>query len=177
MEVIKKIGNIILDVLIGLISICFIFALYHYISIKVLDNPYTNFFGYTYFNIKTGSMADTINIDDYVFVKITKDVKVDDVVSFVLDGKIITHRIIDIDEEGRYITKGDANNTEDAPVTSEQIVGKVIKVGNGYGTLLKVITDPVVIIPFFAAIIFINLAFSSGKKRIQMMEMQKSKEN
>ncbi len=35
----------------------------------------------------------------------------------------ITHRIVEVGN-GTYITKGDANNTEDKPVEQEQIIGK-----------------------------------------------------
>ncbi|HAB67632.1 MAG TPA: signal peptidase I [Firmicutes bacterium] len=166
MEVLKKIGSFILNFLIIVVSLCFIVALYHYISIKIMGNPYTNFLGYTYFNIKTGSMEDTINIDDYVFVKITDDVQVDDIISFVDKDKVVTHRIIEIKEDNKIVTKGDANNTPDDEILREQVIGKVVKVGKGYGVFLKVFTDPVVVIPFIAALIFINLAFTGTKKRL-----------
>lgn len=165
MEVIKKLGSLILNMLIILVSICFAVALYHYVSIKVMGNPYTNFFGYTYFNIKTGSMADTINIDDYVFVKITSDVKENDIISFVTDDSVVTHRVIEITNENKIITQGDANNTPDEEINKEQVIGKVVKVGKGYGVVLKIVTDAKIVVPFFAAIVFINLAFTNLKNK------------
>lgn len=165
MEVLKKLGNLIIDILIAIIAVCFAFALYHYISIKILHNPYTNFFGYTYFNIKTGSMEDTINIDDYVFVKVSNDIKENDIVSYVQDGKVVTHRIIRFEDDGTVITKGDANNTEDDPIEKEQIIGPVVKVGKQYGVVLKVITEPTVIVPFFGGIILIDIALTNHKKK------------
>lgn len=165
MTALKKIGNILIDILIAIVAVCFAFALYHYISIKILKNPYTNFFGYTYFNIKTGSMEDTIKIDDYVFVKVSNDVKENDIVSYVQNGKVVTHRIVRFEDDGKVITKGDANNTEDEPIEKEQIIGPVIKIGRQYGVVLKIITEPAVIIPFFGGIILINLAFTNHKKK------------
>ncbi len=62
------------------------------------------------------------------------------------------------------ITKGDANNTEDAAITEEQVIGKVVFVGKEYGKYVKVITEPVVLISFFVTIILFNIALSSDKK-------------
>lgn len=161
---IKKIGNVITDIFILILTFCFIVSLYHYTSIKILNHPYTNFFGYTYFNIKTGSMADTINVDDYVFVKITDDVEENDIISYVSKDEVITHRLISIKGD-EYITKGDANNKEDDPIQKEQIIGKVIKVGVQYGVVLKIITEPAVLISFLVLVLIINLLITSYKKK------------
>lgn len=177
MEVLKKLGSFAINVLLVIVSLCFVVALYHFASIKVMGSPYTNFFGYTYFNIKTGSMEDTISIDDYVFVKITNNVKEDDIISFVSDGTVVTHRIIEITNEDKIITKGDANNTPDEEIDREQVIGKVVKIGKGYGVVLKVITDAKIVIPFFAAIIFINLAFTNVKNKKVTNAVITDKEN
>lgn len=161
-NIISKIFNCILNILIGLVFICLVFATYNFINLNILGNNYTNYFGYTYFEILTGSMKDAINVDDYVFVKITKDVKKDDVISFVVGGDVITHRVIEDDDE--IITKGDANNTVDEPITEEQVIGKVIYVGKEYGKYFKVITEPIVLISFFITIILFNIALASDKK-------------
>lgn len=82
-------------------------------------------FGYTYFVVATGSMSGTIEVDDIIFVKITKDVKNNDVITFKnTDGDIITHRLVN-QKDGKYITKGDVNNVADEAITKDQIIGKV----------------------------------------------------
>ena len=58
-----------------------------------------------------------------------EDLKLYDVITFVdKDGKLVIHRIIKIetDENGNvtYITRGDSNNTNDAPSTIANIKGK-----------------------------------------------------
>lgn len=159
----KKIINLILNTIIVLIFICLIFSAYNFVSLNILDKSYTNYFGYTYFQILTGSMENEIMVDDFVFVDITKDVKVDDVISFVVDDQVITHRVIEIDDDV-IITKGDANNAEDAPISYDQVIGKVVYIGREYGKYLKVITEPIVMISFFLTIILFNIALASDKK-------------
>ena len=53
MKVVKKIFQVILNLLICLISICLLFALYNFIQIKFLHKDYVNYFGYTFFEVKT----------------------------------------------------------------------------------------------------------------------------
>ena len=43
-----------------------------------MKNNYGNIFGYTFFEVATGSMADTIEIGDVVVVEITKEIQEDE---------------------------------------------------------------------------------------------------
>ena len=107
--------------LVLLVSLC----IYTFVVTDLLKKDYVNVFGYTYFVVATGSMSGTIEVDDIIFVKITKDVKVDDIISFKnKDGDIITHRLINLNGD-KYITKGDVNNIAAEPIEKSQIIGKV----------------------------------------------------
>lgn len=122
---VKKIKNILKYVasifLVLLVSLC----IYTFVITDVLKKDYVNVFGYTYFVVATGSMSGTIEVDDIIFVKITKDVKNNDVITFKnTDGDIITHRLVN-QKDGKYITKGDVNNVADEAITKDQIIGKV----------------------------------------------------
>ena len=81
--------------------------------------------------IGSGSMTGTINKGDAViaYKAVNPQINVDDVIVFEIPGKIVIHRVIDIEEiEGikYYRTKGDANPTKDNfDVTMSQIKGKV----------------------------------------------------
>ncbi|MEF9946169.1 MAG: signal peptidase I [Lachnospiraceae bacterium] len=87
--------------------------------------------GYETMAVVSGSMEPGIPVGSVVYVKkdiSPEDLKVKDVVTYQLGGNTrVTHRIAGIDAAtGNYITKGDANDTEDAePVTFAQIVGKM----------------------------------------------------
>ncbi len=158
-KVLSKIANYMLNILICLVFVGLVFASYSFIQLKILNKKYVNYFGYTYFEILTGSMEDEINIDDYVFVKITKDVKENDIISFYASDEVITHRIIKISDD-EIITKGDANNAEDKPITNDDVIGKVVYVGSEYGKFIKVITEPIVLVSFFSTVVLFYLAFS-----------------
>ena len=69
-----------------------------------------NMFGYKSYIIKTNSMEPTININDVVINKEVQqdEIHVDDVITFLHDGEVITHRITQIDNDGevtQYTTK------------------------------------------------------------------------
>lgn len=162
MKVLGRIGNIIMNILIFIVFICLIFVVYSTIQLKVLNKEYTDYFGYTYFEILTGSMKEEIDVNDYVFVKITKDVKKDDIISFYSDDKVVTHRVIEINDK-EVITQGDANNVADLPITKKDIIGKVVFIGHSYGKYVKVATEPIVFIPFFITIFLFNLALSKSE--------------
>lgn len=177
--VLNKVFSILLNIMITIVVVCLIFAVYNFVQLEVLKKDYVNYFGYTYFSTISGSMEDTINIDDYVIVKITDDVKVDDIVTFKDDNMIITHRIVRV-EEGKIVTKGDANNVEDKPISKEQVIGKVTYIARNIGKYIKVITEPIVFISFFITIFLFNFAFSDSKKERSVNDEKKisnSKEN
>lgn len=86
--------------------------------------------GYTPYYIKTASMTPTYQVNDLVYVKkVTLDeLQIGDPVTYVKNEQldVVTHRVVSIDKEGGYVTtKGDANDTEDAPILFGNIVGKV----------------------------------------------------
>ena len=98
-------------------------------SIANKKGTYPNMGIYT---IISPSMEPNIKMYDVVVVKRTDDFKVGDVITYystvLLYGNTpITHRIVNITEDGGYIVKGDANEEVDIEtVYPENIVGKII---------------------------------------------------
>lgn len=105
------------------------------IIIKGTVNPDTppTVFGVTPMVVLSGSMSgsaeDHIEVGDLIFdtkPEIDK-LKEGDVVSFMQDKTVVTHRIIEIttaeNGEKQYITKGDANNVDDGAVSGDKIIG------------------------------------------------------
>ena len=95
-------------------------------------------FGFRLFTVATGSMKGVYNVNDVIAVKDfdNKKLKVGDDIAFVgnrggLENKLVTHRIIKIEEDsnGRiFTTKGVKNSVEDPSITESQILGKVVGV-------------------------------------------------
>ena len=168
--VLKKINNVFINALIVIVFLLLVLAIYNYIQIKVLNNNYTNFLGYTFFEVQTGSMEPKINIDDYVFIKITKNVKKNDIITYFDGDELITHRLIDITGEVLY-TKGDNNSGLDEPIEKENVIGKVVFIGENYGKYMDIITEPRVFISVIITIILFNIAlFGSKRKEVKCDE-------
>src|SRR5574344_402147 len=119
----EKILNIALDILIVIFGFILLVSIYNNIQIKILGNSYSSFFGYSTFEVQTGSMADAINPGDWIIVKYAKNVKLNDIITFEKDGDFITHRVVEVYKE-TYVTMGDANNSKDDAISKNQVVGK-----------------------------------------------------
>ena len=93
-------------------------------------------FGYRIFAVATGSMVPDYNVNDVLAIKEVDhdELQVGDDITYLgerqdVNGKIVTHRIIDIktiDGKKTYITKGINNITEDPSIEDDQIYGKVM---------------------------------------------------
>jgi len=93
-------------------------------------------FGYRLFAVATGSMVPDYNINDVLAIKEVNhnEIKVGDDITYLgkkqdVRGKIVTHRIIDIEEKNgkkTYLTKGINNEVEDPTIGDNQIYGKVV---------------------------------------------------
>lgn len=162
--VINRIIGIILNLLLVLVFILIIIGVYYLMQIKVFGNKYGNIFGYTFFEVATGSMADTIEIGDAVVVKITKDIEDNDIIVYQEGDNFITHRLIEKNDNGELITRGDANNSEDAPITEDQVLGKVIKIIPKLGIIKNAILSPKVLVLITILIILLGVAFKITSK-------------
>lgn len=156
MKKLSKILGYILNILIILVTIIIILAIYYFVQIKVFNKPYTNIFGYTFFEVATGSMDPTIDVGDVIIVKITNEVNENDIIVCNKDNAFITHRLIKI-EEDNFITKGDANNTEDEPMQKSDLIGKVVNIIPDFSLWRKIIFTPQVIIPIFIMLILLRI--------------------
>ena len=119
--------------------LCCIFALMLIcnltIIIKGVISPQTppSVFGVTPMVVQSGSMSgsaeDHIEVGDLIFTvkPNTAELKIGDIISYMEGDIAVTHRIIDIttDADGKrsFITKGDANNTEDPAVSEDAVFG------------------------------------------------------
>ena len=166
-RIVSKIIDGILNVLIVLFAIFLLISIYTVIQVKVLKNEYSNFFGYSLFEVQTGSMHGTIEAGDWIIVKCGKDVKVGEIITYRQGNDYITHRIIE-SYRGTYVTKGDANNKADDPIDQSQIVGRVVKKLGGFGILRKTIFNPVVIVLLIITLYLFNLTFKTGKSKFDV---------
>lgn len=110
-------------------------------------------FGFGASFVLSGSMEPEISTDDLVFVKRADELHVGDVVLYNTGGSNVLHRITKIDGD-IITTQGDANNTEDKPISASVVLGVYIgKVPSG-GKIIRFVTNP----PFVMAVVFLLMA-------------------
>lgn len=106
--------------------------------------------------VMSGSMEPTYHTGSVVLVDKDKksDVRVGDAIAFDNGGTYITHRIINICKEG-FITKGDANESEDPwIVPADDVRGKVVFSIPIIGYLMKLAAGTTGII-LIASVVFL----------------------
>ena len=106
----------------------------------------TKLFGYQMLTVDSGSMEPNFPVDSLIFVKTVdpSELQTDDVITFTVDekGTLVTHRIVAaLKDERSFITKGDANNTNDPnTVPYGNIVGKAELCLPGIGAVFRAVT-------------------------------------
>ena len=170
-----KIVNIIVNILITIVILIILFCLYSFISLKIMQKKYVNIFGYTYFQVATGSMKDYINEGDVVIVKINSDYNEGDVVTYISGKDFVTHRVIEKNDD-YIITKGDNNNTNDNPIDRSLVLGKVIKIIPNVKAIKEVLLSPKVIILIFVSLFCLSLLFSYNGNKEKVIKDDKEKD-
>ena len=153
----------ILNILITVVVVITIIGLYYMAQVKILNKDYANIFGYTFFEVATGSMTNTINIGDIVVVKVNEAFKENDIIVYKEENSFITHRVIKIDGQD-LITRGDANNSEDKPIKSDQILGKVIYIIPKIGIWRRVLASPEILGMIIISIILLGVVLMLTSK-------------
>ena len=179
MSHLKKITKVIVNVFTCLLLLVLILVIYGKLVITFGDNKYPNYFGYTFFEVASGSMEPALHINDVVLVKITSEnLKKGDIIAFQGEGAIITHRILFID--GEIITvKGDNNNVVDKPIMVNQVIGKIVKIFPELGIWKKVLKDPKILFAIFVTLLLFDFALSyngkDNKKIEKMLDLDEGK--
>lgn len=152
-KIFKIIINTIVYLIIGILLV--------YVGLKV-----TNKIGI--YKVMTGSMESGIHAGDYIVIMNEKEYKIGDVVTYVRDGYYITHRIMKINN-GKVITKGDANNVEDEEFSMNDIIGKFIYKSN----LLNFVIDYKYIIAAIFIILYLIANYIDKKEeKIEIEEKE-----
>lgn len=167
---IKKILLNIVNVLSVLLILGAIMILLTVVMTKSGEAP--NIFGYSVFRVLSGSMEPAIRTDSLVVVQRTEaeNIREGDVISFYsrdpsLEGFVNTHRVVGVENSNGEIiftTRGDANQIADRyPVTSEDLIGKVVFVSLFLGKFVRLLSNPLIFLPLIviplAVILLSNL--------------------
>lgn len=152
------------------IAICAIVIVYAAVSADTAD-----IFGFRLFIIKSGSMLDTLDVNELIITKAAApgELEAGDIITFISRDPDIylennTHRITRI-EKNVYHTKGDANDAEDPyTVAHEDVLGKVVFHSRVIGRIISWLSKPAnmllfIILPILA---FCGIDIRKNTKRI-----------
>lgn len=142
MRGLRWIGKILQMVVTALLAVLLACNLYILIAGTVLGIEHPNIFGFSTAVVVSGSMEPALSIDDMLVIRKGESYGTGDIITFQSGENLVTHRIVGETEEG-FVTRGDANNTNDAEkVPPDQIVGKVVWHIPGIGAWIAWLKTP-----------------------------------
>jgi signal peptidase len=124
-----------------IIYIVVLIILFMAILLNVLSLSGISLLGFRIYKVGSGSMRPYLNVNDTIIIKKCDDYKLNDIVTYQNNEEYVTHRIVSINNS-EIITKGDANNTQDDPITKDKIVGKLIYKFHIFGFLSFLLSKP-----------------------------------
>jgi len=135
------------------------------------------------YTVTSESMKPRLNVNDIIIVKKgyeNEQYKIGNIITFKnKEGEIITHRISKITKsnlQNAYITKGDANSTEDSElITYDKIIGKVIYTMPRFGILMKLLKNKVFFTTCMGVLILIIVYDNKLKKKKQERKLVREK--
>lgn len=128
-----------------------------------------NIFGFSAYSITTKSMEPEIKLGEVVIVKQVSqnELQVGDIITFERNRENITHRIVEVQEQG-YITKGDNNNTQDEKlVYIPEIKGKCVMTIPFLGKVIGLLNNQLVfliVVLVILIIVFFKLGIEEKKE-------------
>jgi signal peptidase I len=150
------------------------------VSMLVLSLPMS---GWRALSVQTGSMRPTINPGALVLVhRVPADsLHIGDVITYssrVVPGETITHRIVAFKQLGstrEIIVKGDANKVADPPLTSAQVVGKVVKHVPFAGKIIDALHKPlgILLLIYVPALLIVAYEIKLLVHRLTKLELDK----
>ena len=176
-KIFKKIFKLFIDIIVFIAFAILVIIIYSKIKMIATHSNYFDVFGYSFFNVATGSMEPTIKQNDLIIVSSKESYTVGDIITFEMDDSYITHRVINI-SNNKILTKGDANNTNDKEIKSDVVIGKVIKIIPNGGIWQQIFTTPSIIAMIFVTLLLFDFAFSyKGIKKNQNKKLAKKVDN
>ena len=160
-----------------------------YVTVSAARGKIVSIFGHTVLTVVTGSMEPSLHVGDYIFIERTDpaQLKEGDIISFYSEqsdifGLLVTHRIAKVNEDGTFVTRGDANPVDDSvTVRPERIVGKytgkarLFRWASSFGDLRKLALAAVMVMTTIAAFYEV-LTIGRLKTRLDAEKQSKEEE-
>ncbi len=130
-------------------ALCSVFGTVILVGVIAAFFPLTvpRLMGYEIYEVVSGSMEPEIPVGSVIYVGAVEPqaVEAGDIIAFVQNGSVITHRVEENRYvEGEFVTKGDANSKEDMePVKYGSLQGKVVYHVPMLGTVMTLLSGNV----------------------------------
>ena len=166
----KKIFNIALNALIIIITLIVVIDLAYAIYARVSNDKLPVMFGFSKVVVSGESMEPTLSGNDMVIaLRQRGGYEVGDIIIFDGGNRLIIHRIIRIEDDGRYITQGDNPITNPTPdphiIYDEQVFGKQIIRIRGAGRAAEYMQRwGIILIPLCVGI-YVYVTAVKGKRK------------
>jgi len=165
-KAIKITGKVINALLIAILMVLLVYNLYVLVARIAFKQQLPKVFGVGVAVVVSDSMRPNLNSGDLIVVKEQDTYIPNDVITFKYGNIINTHRLLR-EEDGFYITQGDANTNIDDPIPPQDVEGKVVAVVPKLGLVINFIQSPIgliVLVIAGAAIVFLPSIITKGKK-------------
>ena len=139
---------------------------------RVVGNQLPMPLGFGVSVVLTGSMEPTLKVNDLVFITEADEYQENDIVVYQRGNELIIHRIVRIGE-GYVLTKGDANNAVDDPITLDMIKGKFSFRIPIIGFVFKMIKTLPGTLLILALVVFLMYRSRSKERRNSDEELEK----
>lgn len=131
---------------------------------RLLRNAMPMPFGVGASVVLSGSMEPSLSVNDLVIVRAQEDYAEGDVVVYQSGNMLVIHRIVKLSGD-MAITKGDANNIEDAPILRSEIKGRMAGVIPQGGKAVRFLQSPLgIILVLGLAVFLLNRSWSREKE-------------
>lgn len=161
----KKLTSLLRTVFLIAVSLVLGINIYNWNARSLTGNVLPMPFGYGGAAVLSGSMEPTIMTGDMIIVRAEESYADGDIVVYQTGRILVVHRIVASDET-TVTTRGDANNTEDAPIDRSQIKGKVIYKIPHVGTAVRLLKTPVAtILLILGAVLTVEIPYRKAKNK------------
>ncbi len=127
--------NVIKWLLFACVSAILAANVYTIVRRSFFNDEFPTVFGFGSAVVVSDSMETEISRGDVIIIQRRDSYENGDVLTYRDGDSFTTHRLMRT-QNGEYILQGDANDSEDAPVSPERVVGKVVLILPKFGKML-----------------------------------------
>lgn len=158
----KRLGKIFSTAVTAIIAALLLCNVYTIVLRTAFDVLQPSVFGVSTAVVITGSMEPAVSVNDMVVIHEQESYEPGDIVSYQSGSMLVTHRVTAV-TDGGYITRGDANNTDDGEIAKEAVVGRVVLVIPKVGYAIAFLQTPLGML-VMTGVLFALVALPMGRK-------------